>query len=451
MSIPDKPFEFVPLKLLPWQQKVEEAVHQGAKYIYIKAGRKSGKSQYAMYRMVKECFNPTDLPDVTNPIIGPEKKHTNNIYWRRLKEYVTPGGNWQQLLMKRPNETEHYLDFKSGVRLSLDGAENEKAIRGINIGYFTLDEADEMKASFFEEIVEPNTLVTKGGGLFIGTPKNRWFTKRWRLAKDGRLGRDHAAFQFTPYDNPHTSKTFLEERKRNLPGDIFEQEYMANEAAFSGTKFPEFDNTQIVPHREPRGPKFVRFIDWGWDHPSVCLWGEVYFNEDKRRWNVYIFHEISLRGRDVEELVRCIKGGDTRNYVLTVIDKSARRTEMSSGKSILSEFHRHGLNCVPCLRREDYQINAIKMMLKRGDIQISESCRMLIRQLREVEWGQKENDDAVDALKYGAAMCYELDFTNVEGMDFKDQEKIEYIDPNGVLAAKYDIGSASWDGDAANY
>lgn len=440
-----RPDLFRPLKLIPWQEEVERAVHQGAKYIYLKCGRKAGKSEYAMYRGVKEAFNPADLPDITTPIIGPERIHAKKIYWRRLQHYVAPCGNWAQLLLKRPNQTELYMDFKSNVRLSLEGAENEKIIRGWNIRYPILDEADEMKSSFYEEVIEPNTLATGGaGGLFLGTPKNRWFTKLWRLASSGGLGREHAAFKFTPYDNPHISAVNLEAIKGRISREIWEQEYMANEAAFTGTKYHEFDGSQIVAHREPKGPKFARFIDWGWDHPSVCLWAELYFNEEKKRWMAYIFNELFLKGRDIEELVSAIKAGDGRQYVINVIDKSARRHEMASGTSILNEFRRAGLSCMPCLKTEDFQVNALKMMLKRCDIQISDSCRTLIRQLREVEWGQKENDDATDALKYGAAMIYERDFTNIDSMEGQDKEvKLEVIDPNGLLA-EGDRGEASW-------
>ena len=435
-----KPFKHV--TLTPWQEQVERAYNEGAKYILIKAGRKTGKSVYARYRLVQSCFQAPKVDDQTNSYIAPTRIQAKKIMWRPLKTYVLPGADWKNLLTSKPNESELWMDFKgSGIRLSIEGAENETAIRGWNMGETVIDEADHIQnGSFFSEVVEPNFAITDPNVLMISTPKNRWFTKLWHKAKDGRLGRKWAAFHFTSYDNPYINKDFLDEKKMNLPSHIWEEEYMANENAMTGMKYPEFEGKHIVSPRSPSGQKFLRFLDWGWEHPSVCLWADLWFNADKNRWCLYIFRELALRGKDIQELSLAICAGDTRNYLANVVDKAARRHEMGTGTQIMHEFAKNGLPCVLPPHKKDYHVNCLKTMLKNGDIEISRECRTLIKQLEEVEWQTKEGDDAVDALEYGTAWVYGRDFSTMSVPNEPERERI--IAPGGL----YDQGSASWGG-----
>lgn len=439
---------FNQITLTPWQETVEKAFTDGAKYVLIKAGRKTGKSVYSRFRLVRASMSKPLIEDQTNCYIAPERAQAKKIMWRPLKKYVWDNGQIKDLLVKKPNETELWMDFKSGTRLGLEGAENEDTIRGWNIGESVIDEADLIKnGNFFSEVVEPNFLITKPNCLFISTPKNRWFTKLWKQAKEGRLGRQWAAFHFTSYDNPYIDRSYLEEKRSRIPSHIWEQEYMANEYAFSGLQYPEFGGKHVVKPRNVTGPRFLRFLDWGWDHPSNCLWAELWFNSDTKRWNIYIFRELSVRGKNIEELCTAIRSGDTTEYLANVVDKSARRTEMGTGKPIMHEFAKNGVPCVMPPHKKDYHINSLKMMLQRGDIQISEECRTLIRQLENVEWGQKEGDDAVDSLEYGAAWVYGKDFNNIL-MPNKEQETEPYIAPGGLL----DTDHASWGGlEVVNY
>lgn len=434
--------KFSQVTLTPWQVQVEKAYQEGAKYVLIKAGRKAGKSVYARYRLVRSCMEPAKVADQTNAYIAPMRTQAKKIMWRPLKSYVMPRGNWRELLERKPNETELHIDFKeSGIRLGLEGAENDTVIRGWNMGETVIDEADHIQnQAFYKEVVEPNFLITKPNVLMISTPCNRWFTKMWKKAKEGGLGREWAAFHFTSFDNPFIDRAYLEQKKLNTPSHIWEQEYMANEYAMSGLQYSEFEARHVVEPRPPTGNRFLRFIDWGWDHPSVCLWAELFYNTDTKRWNIYIFRELSIRGKDIQELTTAITAGDNRSYLANIVDKSAKRTEMGTGKPIMYEFARHGLICQVPPHKKDFHVNSLKMMLKRGDIQISKECRTLIKQLEEVEWSTKEDDDAVDALEYGCAYVYDKDFSN--SIPDRGVEKEPYIAPGGLL----DQDSASWGG-----
>lgn len=415
------------------QEEVIRAEAQGARFILIKAGRKWGKTELSVYRMRKKCEDAVKKPGQINAYIAPYRAQAKAIIWTRLKQQLKRGE-----LARKPMESELSVEYKNHQISRLFGADNEDGIRGLTFGDAILDEADMMRGSFWEEVVEPNLGPTEGGALFISTPKNRWFTKLWREVRDGLKGRHWAAFHFTTYDNPHISRDWIEAKKKEVPREVFEQEYMANEQAYSGLQYHEFSNTHIVEHREPKADALVaRGIDWGWDHPTHCLWGEIWFNAETGRWNLYIYREFQIRGQSVQSLVTPIINADSgRNFLFSVIDSAAKRTEMGTGNPIIKEFALAGLPCRVPYGDHNYRINAAKMMLRQGDVQVSLNCPVLIKQLREVEWGQKEGDDAADAFKYFCSQVYKKDFSTLE--ERPDEHPIFKgpVDPRGLLAGK---------------
>ena len=243
-------------ELSPWQQIVEQAVNQGARFVYIKAGRKSGKTKYIEHRILQNSRLQPITPDQVNAYIAPSRSQAKNILWRRLKLAIP-----RDEMERKPSETELTIDLKTGTRQQLFGAENEDAIRGLTFGPSILDEADFMRTNFYEEVVEPNLKVTKASCIMASTPKGKWFTKLWKAAKEGRLGREHVAFHFTIWDNPHISRKEIDATKAKVSPEVWEQEYMANENAYCGLQYSEFDVKHIVPTGNRNPPLY-----------SVALW-----------------------------------------------------------------------------------------------------------------------------------------------------------------------------------
>lgn len=418
-----------PFKLSPWQEKVERALHEGATSIYIKAGRKAGKTEYLAYRMKEWARDEPIVPEQINPYIAPARTDAKNIMWRRIK---------QQMREKFPEckvrEVQMSIDMETGTRLQLFGADRPEAVRGLSFGPTIGDEVDFYKdPHFFSEVMEPNLAVTAAPLILASTPKNRWFTKRWRDAADGTLGRGHAAFKFTIYDNPYLSTEFIESLKKNVPVELWEQEYLANESAYTGLMYREFKSHHIVPHKTPPDTgKFARVIDWGMSHPTHVLWAEMWMNAETGRWNIYVYKEISLRGQNVDELATPILANDNHSYAISIMDISGMRTEIGTGKRIINQFAQAGVRCRPSIPNNAYNINCAKTMLSRNDIQISDQCPILIRQLRGVEWTDDEGDDAVDCLKYLCGFVMNREFTDGQEIHSEGTK----TDPYGLFAAQ---------------
>lgn len=420
-------------ELLPWQEEVQKALNEGATHIYLKCGRKAGKTSFLRHFLIEGCKREAVVPEQINPFIAPTRIQGKHLIWRAMKGWVD-----KEDLDGKPNMTELVMDFKSGIRFQVFGGDNEEAARGFSFGDGVVDEADFVKPGFFEEVIEPNFAVTRRPVILSSTPKNGWFTKMWKDAKDGRLGRGHVAFRFTIYNNPTVDRGWIERTRRAKSEDVWKQEYMADESAFTGLQYMEFENRHVVGHKDPpMEGKFIRSLDWGFEHPSHCLWGHLWRSEETGRWNIYFYREMSVRGKSVPEIVTPILVSDKRSFIMNVIDLSAKRTEIGTGVSIVNEFRRHGYAGRLSQSDDAFNVNAAKVMLKSGDIQISDRCPILIRQLRSVEWGQQKGDDAADAFKYACGMVYNRDFTNIEPFFAGEASyKEEWIDPAGIIAAR---------------
>lgn len=140
-----------------------------------------------------------------------------------------------------------------------------------------------------------------------------------------------------------------------------------------------------------------RWLDWGQDHPTVCLWAYV----DVPKRFVYIYREYFKAGLLIRENAESIiRMTGAEQIVRTIIDPSSHRKSPDTGRAVKDEFARYGLYCVAGDNRErGYDI--VKMFFKLSQVMIHPSCKNLINQTRLLQRSDKLNDDTTDALRYG--------------------------------------------------
>ena len=128
--------------------------------------RRAGKTVMAINHMLKAALTNKFL----NPryaFISPFRLQGKATAWDYIKQFAgkIPGTKF--------NESELRCDLANGARITILGAENDQAIRGISLDGCVFDETQSIKPTIFPEVIRPALADRKGWCIFIGTPKGR--------------------------------------------------------------------------------------------------------------------------------------------------------------------------------------------------------------------------------------------------------------------------------------
>lgn len=137
---------------------------QSVRFAVLVCHRRWGKTVFAVMELILGAML-TDRPDFKAAYVAPFRKQAKDIAWDYFKRFT---GNIPGISF---NETELTVLFPNGAKITLYGADNADALRGLYFDYVVMDEVADMKPYVWGEIVRPALADRKGRCLFIGTPK----------------------------------------------------------------------------------------------------------------------------------------------------------------------------------------------------------------------------------------------------------------------------------------
>ena len=374
------------------QQKIKDFV---ARFKVIKAGKRFGKTKLAAYVCIGEAAGRRGA---TIWYVAPTYRMAKQIAWRELLNICPPH------LIRRKVESELTLELVSGSTIYLLGADNEDSLRGPAIDVLIMDEAAYMKETVWTNILSGQLIRPdrKSMAYFISSPNSRgrnWFTEFHKQAEARYLNgdKDWKSFYFTIYDNPTLPKEEIDRQKQIVSDETWNLEYLALESDYAGPLISEFKfETHVGVWKDYTPDLKVRGLDWGIDHPTVCL----FVSCDTARKTVSVDNEFVKSGYLIHESCKSIK--DLTGSVpvdWSVIDPSTAKRNSQTGRSDKDEFMRYGIYCIPGDNKfRGYDI--MKMFFKTDRIRINPLCRNLINEIRNYHVGDKEGDDCLDALRY---------------------------------------------------
>lgn len=210
--------------------------------------------------------------------------------------------------------------------------------------------------------------------------------------------------------SPEWTRSYFE----NVPTDMMGTRMYGDFASFQGSVYKDFDpNIHVTkPFNIPHGWRHFRSIDFGFNHPTVCLWCA---RDLEGSW--YVYHEYVGTNTSVDDHIESIKeipwDYDDERYVTTYGDQAAAQTR--------AEFSKRGLPTASSKKDVMAGIESVKRYLKvrtngKPKLYIFEHCKTLIKQMRTYRYYKstnrginplapqdkpvKKDDDAVDALRY---------------------------------------------------
>jgi hypothetical protein len=170
----------------------------------------------------------------------------------------------------RKNETEHIIELVgTEQRIRAKTAWNADTLRGDYADVLILDEFQLMNEEAWEVVGAPMLLDNDGDAIFIYTPPSlhsrsvtkardpRHAAKLFKKAAEDKSGR-WAAYHFASFDNPHLSRTALEEISQDMTALAIRQEIYAEDV----DKMPGalWDSEMIEKHRVEKSPELVRIV-----------------------------------------------------------------------------------------------------------------------------------------------------------------------------------------------
>jgi PBSX family phage terminase large subunit len=355
-------------------------------------GRRWGKTTLA----VEEIKGVALSKNARIAYIAPTFQQARDIAWQMLIKELKP-------IIKKINESRlelEVLNTKGGTsQIQLRGWEAIETLRGQFFDFIVIDEVASMRNFniYWQEVVRPTLTDTKGQVMFISTPKG--FNHFYDLfnTKD----EDYQSFHFTSYDNPFIPKEEIDKASKEIPEDRFAQEYLADFRKTEGLVYKEFDRTRHVTEESPKVfTDTIIGIDFGYTNPSAII--PISIDGDNHYWILEEFYKTHQTTEQIAEQAKLYKA--TKVYADPA---EPDRIEL---------LRKNGLNCRDVSKDIVAGVDRVRELFKQGRIHISPNCINLIHELEtyrypekkaesnEAEKPVKENDHALDALRYALYM-----------------------------------------------
>lgn len=374
-------------------------------------GRRWGKTTLAIDQMKGRLA----IPNSRVAYIAPTYQQARDIAWEQLKKDLANAGNI--------NESRLEIELVNGSKLFLRGWESIETLRGQRFDMIVLDEVAMMRgfAGTWQEVIRPTLTDTRGEALFISTPKG--FNHFYDLFNQESRDKDYKSFQFKTSDNPHIPPEEIEKSRLEVTEDRFAQEYLADFRKTEGLVYKEFTRGRHVFKNEPKNViKTFGGLDFGFTNPTAAI------TVKKDRYAVYWVTDEWYKSKQTDAQVA--------DYVAALRwDECYPDPESPSG---IEELRRRGVNVREVVKNRDSiknGINVIRELFNTNRLRIHESCTNLIWELETYSYPEKrpdrnddehpikENDHALDALRYALSMDNALTVEQVYTPVFYETEE----------------------------
>lgn len=394
-------------------QDYQAAFHADpTKYKMFAGGYGSGKT----YTCVNEALllgleNPGTQAVMTAATL-PQLRETSMATF--FKEVVPPP------LIKTHHEQQNKTVLINGTEYLWRPADDEGKFRSINLGFFHIEEASEVKYEIFVQLTSRlrNNRMKHHRGILSTNPDLGWVKTHFKDVD-------------VPTYSTHIVKTAMNKfLPENYEADLRKgkPEWWVNrylEGSFEHTEgavYPHFSRAIIEPFEIPRHWNHYRIgHDHGLRNPTAVLFAAVnpfLFERDRHLPKVVVYDEHYEAGKLVPYHAEVIKQKmSTIPYgALTVmrIDPSTRNRDPITGKSVQAYYQEHGIFYLPGNNSLDYGLAKVNTYINTDSLKIFRTCVNTIREGINYKYPEQKmaddknpeekplsrDDHAMDALRY---------------------------------------------------
>ena len=223
----------MPNIVIPYKPRALQKILHGQidkhRFSVIVLHRRAGKTVMAINHMLKAALT-NKLLNPRYAFISPFRLQGKATAWDYIKQFAAkiPGTKF--------NESELRCDLANGARITILGAENDQAIRGISLDGCVFDETQSIKPTIFPEVIRPALADRKGWCIFIGTPKGR--NNFYQLYQSAIKNPKWYACTYKASETQILDDEELQAAKDVMSKDLYEQEFECSfQAAITGSYY----------------------------------------------------------------------------------------------------------------------------------------------------------------------------------------------------------------------
>lgn len=321
--------------------------------------RRGGKTVACINDTIRAAAtNPRQFPPPAYGYIAPFRAQAKKVAWSYLKYYARP-------LMKMANEAELTVTLVNGAAISLFGADNPDAMRGVFWDGMIADEYGDFKPSVWGDVIRPALADRQGWGVFIGTAKgrNQFYEQLERARKNPA---EWFFMDLKASESGILPKSELDDIRAQVDEDQYMRE-MENsfDAAIKGAYYGTLMRAASDDGR-------IRSVPYDKSVPTYTAW-DLGFRDDTAIWwyqvirgEIHFIDYYAVSGADIEAICTVVKD-KPYHYAKHLLPHDARaKTLASGGKSIIEQIAKHlgfnTLGVVPDIGVQD-GIQAVRQML----------------------------------------------------------------------------------------
>lgn len=385
------------VKLLPFQLKF---LQSQTKFVWLCAGLGTGKTyslaNYAIYRMLTN-------PKTTGLLAAQTYSQLRDATLAELMVQL------DRLGLKYSYSTlTNFLTLDcNGARIKTFSLENYEMLRGIEIGWFGVDEACLVKPDAKKVLV--GRLRCKHShvlqGRYVSTP--RGFDHMYDQFVGEHKTVNHELIHATSFDNPHLPEGYIASMAAEYSPKEYQQEVLADFVALSeGRVYHAFDRTE---HVRDVFPSDFGAIYVGMDfnvNPMTAVLANV------TQGCIEVFDEVYLANSNTYAMAEEIRKRYPHRRIIIAPDASGSARKSSSTQSDHEILKSYGFEVQTSTRNpaiED-RYNTINGRMRESRISIAPKCLKLIRDLERVEHDKNPSylTHISDALGYLAWRIFPL-------------------------------------------
>lgn len=393
------------------QREMRDAVYNssGKKTVFL-ASRRLGKTWTMCTIAVEFCIKK---PSQVVKLIFPKKKDAEGVARFTMREILD---HCPPHMKPEYKEAKKIYLFPNGSEIQMTGTDNGSAesVRGSAANLILLDEAGFHNYNDFEYIVQsilmPTLLTTKGKMILASTPSKEpdhpFLTQYVSEARaSGEL------IEFDIYANPMITPDMIDEIADEYPlgkdDPAFKREFLLISQADNDIMVvPEFTKEvkqDIVKHND-LPPHYDAYVS---GDPAVRdLTGILFGYYDFLKNKLVIMDELVMGGKGQKQLTtEDIASGIQRkermlfqNPLTGEVKEPYLRIMDNNNLILINDLYvEHGLRFIPTKKdNKREQVNKVRMMIRKGLIEIDPKCKVLLHHLATTRWKKLQNGSITD-------------------------------------------------------